>query len=182
MGVLPGKFPAEMRGVPSSVFNGKPGRRRRRDGSGSGKYKSYIGMINPILEKTTTVKVGGKATRTGDKINIAVEVDGADGEDLKLRRAGDQRGEHHPRRGRARSCCPSHRRPRIPGRGTRDSGNNAATLTGNVIVGNGSLSSTPSVTLTITADNNLGTGGTVALNNGVLVNGSGGSLTLARPV
>src|SRR5262249_30728455 len=37
------------------------------------------------LEKTTPVKVGGKATRSGDKINIAVEVDGADGEDLKLR-------------------------------------------------------------------------------------------------
>ena len=33
----------------------------------------------------TPVKVTGKATRAGDKVNIAVEVDGADGENLRLR-------------------------------------------------------------------------------------------------
>jgi hypothetical protein len=79
-------FPEGIRGVPSSLFNGKP----EAGGGGGmaqaeGKYKQYVGLIDPLLEKTTSVKVGGKATRSGDTINIAVEVDGADGADLKLR-------------------------------------------------------------------------------------------------
>jgi hypothetical protein len=80
------KFPENIRGVPSSVFNGKPG-----GGGGGGmpnaepKYKQYVGLIDPILEKTTPVKVAGKATRAGDRIDIAVEVTDADGEELKLR-------------------------------------------------------------------------------------------------
>jgi hypothetical protein len=80
------KFPDGIRGVPSSVFNGKPGA-----GGGGGmanaepKYKQYVGLIDPILETATPVKVAGKATRAGDRIDIAVEVTDADGEELKLR-------------------------------------------------------------------------------------------------
>ena len=80
------EFPEAVRGAPTSVFNGKP-----QTGGGGGmvaseaKYKQYVDAINPILEKTTEVKVAGKATRTGDKIDIAMEVVGAAGEDMKLR-------------------------------------------------------------------------------------------------
>ena len=49
------------------------------------KFKQYIGVIDPILEKTAEVKLAGKAKRVGDKLDIAVEVNGADGDDMKLR-------------------------------------------------------------------------------------------------
>jgi hypothetical protein len=73
-------------GVPSSIFNGKPG-----GGTGGGmaasenKFQQYANVINPLLEKTSSVKVAGKAKRQGDKIDIAVEVANGDGEDMKLR-------------------------------------------------------------------------------------------------
>jgi autotransporter-associated beta strand protein len=55
------------------------------------------------------------------------------------------------------------------------------TFTGNLIVGNGSLSSTPQTTLSIGADNQLGAVGTiVAANNGNLVNTASSALTLNR--
>jgi hypothetical protein len=80
------EFPEAVRGAPTSVFNGKP----QTGGGGAmaaseAKYKQYVDVINPLLEKTTEVKVAGKATRTGDKIDIATEVVGAEGEDMKLR-------------------------------------------------------------------------------------------------
>ncbi|HUR54132.1 MAG TPA: hypothetical protein VMZ71_08370, partial [Gemmataceae bacterium] len=80
-------FPEGMPGAPSTVFNGKPSRLGGGGtiASGEGKSKEYADIINPLLEKKTDVKVTGKATRTGDKIDIAVSVDGADGEDTKLR-------------------------------------------------------------------------------------------------
>jgi hypothetical protein len=73
-------------GTPSTFFNGKAG-----SGGGGGypgaegKYKEYTKLIDPLLEKTTDVKVNGKVGRTGDKLNIAVEVAGAEGDDVKLR-------------------------------------------------------------------------------------------------
>ncbi len=80
------EFPDAIRGAPSSVFNGKPAA-----GGGGGmaaaenKYNQYTGVINPILEKTTAVKMGGKATRTGDKIDIRLEVTEGAGDDMRLR-------------------------------------------------------------------------------------------------
>jgi len=79
------EFPEQVRGTPTSIFNGKPG-------GGTGgfmsdserKYKQYTDVIEPLLEKTTDVKVAGRATRKGDKIDIGVEVAGADA-DLTLR-------------------------------------------------------------------------------------------------
>jgi hypothetical protein len=72
--------------APSSFFNGT----RAAAGGGSmtaseNKFKQYVGVIDPILETKTDVKVSGKAARAGDKIDINLEVSGADGDDLKLR-------------------------------------------------------------------------------------------------
>jgi hypothetical protein len=79
-------FAEDVRGVPSSMFNGKV-----LGGGGGGmsaaesKYTQYTGIINPLLEKTTEAKLAGKAKRTGDKIDIGVEVANAGGDDVKLR-------------------------------------------------------------------------------------------------
>ena len=80
-------FPMDVPGAPSTAFNGKP---QRLGGgvtiaSGEGKAKQYVGIIDPLLEEKTAVKVSGSAARVGDKINIGVTVDGADGDDLRLR-------------------------------------------------------------------------------------------------
>lgn len=80
-------FASDMRGTPSTLFNGKPAA-----GGGGGmanaemKFGQYTKLINPILEKSSPVKVNGTASRSGDKIDINVDVYGAEGEDpLKLR-------------------------------------------------------------------------------------------------
>ncbi len=80
-------FASEMRGVPSSVFNGGP-----KAGGGGGmdagekKFNDYREVIDAALEKSTSIKVAGGATRNGDKIDIAVEVTGAEAKDeLKVR-------------------------------------------------------------------------------------------------
>ncbi|HQR09343.1 MAG TPA: hypothetical protein PLN21_21155 [Gemmatales bacterium] len=80
-------FAGEIRGTPSTLFNGKSAA-----GGGGGmansevKFKEYSNLINPILEKTTPIKVNGTASRSGDKIDINVDVYGAEGnDDLKLR-------------------------------------------------------------------------------------------------
>jgi hypothetical protein len=79
-------FPTELRGVPSSVFNGKPAA-----GGGGGmtlaenKYQQYLSVINPLLENSTEVQLAGKATRKDDKLDIVVEAVGAEGADLRLR-------------------------------------------------------------------------------------------------
>lgn len=79
-------FPEGIRGVPSSLFNGKPA----TGGGGAmaaseNKFQQYANVINPLLEKTSAVKLAGKAARTGDAITIAVEVVNGDGDDMKLR-------------------------------------------------------------------------------------------------
>jgi hypothetical protein len=50
------------------------------------KYEAYQAVIEPLLEETTSIKLTGRATRTGDKVDIAVEYAGVptDGES-KLR-------------------------------------------------------------------------------------------------
>ncbi|VTR92641.1 cleaved adhesin domain protein : Uncharacterized protein OS=Singulisphaera acidiphila (strain ATCC BAA-1392 / DSM 18658 / VKM B-2454 / MOB10) GN=Sinac_3186 PE=4 SV=1 [Gemmata massiliana] len=73
-------------GTPSTLFNGKVAA-----GGGGGmanaesKFVQYRGVIDPLLEKTVETKIGGRATRAGDKIDISVEVTEGAGEDLKLR-------------------------------------------------------------------------------------------------
>ncbi len=81
------KFPGAIRGTPSTLFNGTP-----KAGGGGGmanaekKYGDYTSVINPLLEENTPVKLTGRATRAGDKVNIAVEYDGVPtGGEAKLR-------------------------------------------------------------------------------------------------
>lgn len=84
------KFPGEMRGTPSTLFNGTP-----KAGGGGGmanaqpKYDAYRKIIEPLLEEPAEAKLTGTATRKGDKINLNVEVTGLKnaGKDVKLRLA-----------------------------------------------------------------------------------------------
>ena len=72
--------------TPTTLFNGE---KKAAGGGGmanaESKFKQYTGIIDPLLEETTAMKVNGKATRNGDKIDIAVEVAGGEGDDMKLR-------------------------------------------------------------------------------------------------
>jgi hypothetical protein len=71
------------RSTPSTFFNGKAA---AAGGGGmanaEGKYGKYQEVIDPLLEETTPIKLTGRATRTGDKVEIAVDYAGvpADGE------------------------------------------------------------------------------------------------------
>lgn len=81
------KFPMEIRGVPSSVFNGKPA---AGGGGGTGqaeaKFEQYRKTIDPLLEESTPVKVGGKASRSGDTVKFNIEVSGIESsDDMMLR-------------------------------------------------------------------------------------------------
>jgi hypothetical protein len=68
-------FPEEIRGVPSSLFNGKP-----LPGGGGGipqaekKYEQYREVIEPLLEMDASIKLSAKAIRKGDQIDIQVDV------------------------------------------------------------------------------------------------------------
>jgi len=82
------KFAKEMRGVPSSVFNGQP----KAGGGGSmangeSKYHQYRGIIDGLVEQVTPISISGTASRQGDQVGIAVNVNGIDqpGQDMKLR-------------------------------------------------------------------------------------------------
>jgi len=77
-----------IRGVPTALFNGMP-----LDPKGGGPmassqeiYDRYRGLIDPLLETEAACKVKATARRSGDKVEIRAEVDGADPEaKLKLR-------------------------------------------------------------------------------------------------
>jgi hypothetical protein len=81
------KFPQGVRGTPTVVFNGevKDLRGGGNMAMSEGKYKEYREVIDPLLEKSSPVKIDGKAARRGDKVTVDVDVAGAEGEDLKLR-------------------------------------------------------------------------------------------------
>lgn len=72
-------FPQEMRGVPSSVFNGKPG-----SGGGGGipnakaKYDAYVKLIQPVLDQKTDLKVSGTAVQSGGAVTVNASITGAD--------------------------------------------------------------------------------------------------------
>jgi hypothetical protein len=68
-------FPNQVRGVPSSMFNGKP------TGGGGGpaafaekKYEAYREIINPLLEENAGAHLSAQAVRKGDRIDINVKV------------------------------------------------------------------------------------------------------------
>jgi len=90
------KFKAEMRGVPSALFNGKPFGQYDMDPMHGGggpmtnaenKFDQYRNVIDPLLEQKSDLKITGTAKRTGEKININVNVDrvAEPGDHLKCR-------------------------------------------------------------------------------------------------
>jgi hypothetical protein len=79
-------FPDAVRGTPTTAFSGKPA----TGGGGARaaaekKYGQYVEQIGTLLDQSTPVKVTGTATRSGDKLSINAKVDGAAGDDLRLR-------------------------------------------------------------------------------------------------
>lgn len=74
-------------GTPSTLFNGKVA----AGGGGpmtnaENKFKEYNKALDPLLKKTTEIKLTGTATRDTDKISLAVEVKGVEPKEfLKLR-------------------------------------------------------------------------------------------------
>jgi hypothetical protein len=65
----------DLRGTPSTLFNGK------KAAGGGGpmaraevKFTQYKNIIDELLEKPATVKLGGSATARGDRISIKIEV------------------------------------------------------------------------------------------------------------
>jgi hypothetical protein len=77
-----------LRGVPSSLFNGKP-----LEGGGGGipqaeeKYKGYRNVIDKLLEETPAANVAVRANREGDTIKMSATVKNLKepGEDVRLR-------------------------------------------------------------------------------------------------
>lgn len=82
------KFPDQVRGTPTPVFNGKP-----QPGGGGGmaqaerSYGMFKKAIETILEDKTTVKFTGNLKSTGDKIALDLGVEGVEkpGSSTKLR-------------------------------------------------------------------------------------------------
>jgi hypothetical protein len=80
------KFPQEIRGVPSSVFNGKP-----QAGGGGGipnaksKYDQYVKIIDSTLEQKTDLKVSGDAVLSNGTVTVNATVDGKAGDEAKVR-------------------------------------------------------------------------------------------------
>lgn len=68
-------FPKEVRGVPASLFDGKP-----KAGGGGGfanaqkKYSDYRAVIDPLLEEPAGAKITAQAQRNEDRIDIHVKV------------------------------------------------------------------------------------------------------------
>jgi hypothetical protein len=82
------KFPQEIRGVPSSVFNGKP-----QAGGGGGipnakaKYDQYVKIIDSTLEQKSDLKISGSATLADGGVTVSITVEGMDkpSDEVKVR-------------------------------------------------------------------------------------------------
>lgn len=78
-------FPQDMRGVPSSVFDGKP-----QAGGGGGKpnaknkYEQYKKIIDETLEKKTDVTIAGSAKLEGGEVKVDATVAKADGATVRI--------------------------------------------------------------------------------------------------
>ncbi len=71
------KFPMAVGGTPTTLFNGKPS----AGGGGGmpqakGKFDQFSKVIDSILEEKTELKIGGSAKLAGEKVTVAVELDG----------------------------------------------------------------------------------------------------------
>jgi hypothetical protein len=82
------KFPKDITGTPSTIFNGKAINLRGGGpmGVSESKFNEYREVIDPLLEMKSPVVVTGKANRSGEKISIDVDVKRESASDkLKLR-------------------------------------------------------------------------------------------------
>jgi hypothetical protein len=82
------KFPKDVGGTPSTLFNGKPATR----GGGpmdfsSKKYAEYQKVIGEALDEKSPVKLAGSAKREGEKVKVDVNVEGVKdpGDKVKVR-------------------------------------------------------------------------------------------------
>ncbi len=78
----------EARGVPTTLFNGKP----QAGGGGAmadaaKKYKQYRELIDPLLETRAPVNLSGSAIKEGSKVNVKIAVNNLDkpGDNVRLR-------------------------------------------------------------------------------------------------
>ena len=73
-------FAAQVKGVPCSIFDGKPATKPAQSGGGFAdaetKYGAYVDVINPLLEENSGAKLNIEAKRDGERIDIAVKVSG----------------------------------------------------------------------------------------------------------
>jgi hypothetical protein len=78
--------PMEIRGVPSSLFNGKP-----KSGGGGGmanseaKYKDYTKILGELFEEKSDYTIDGTATLKDGTLSTTVKVKGADKADEKIK-------------------------------------------------------------------------------------------------
>ncbi len=71
------KFPQDIRGTPSTIFNGKPAAGGGGGMAGAeGKFKQYKDLIDPIIDEETGISLKGSASLKGDRANIKVAVNG----------------------------------------------------------------------------------------------------------
>lgn len=91
-----GRFAENVRGTPTTLFNGKPFEEYDKDQTHRGggamanaknKFGQYRAIIDPLLEQKGAVTVTGSAKRTADKVHVAVAVDGVKdpGDKVRLR-------------------------------------------------------------------------------------------------
>lgn len=84
-------FADQVRGVPCSIFNGKPATKPAQSGGGfeaaEKKYQDYCDVINGLVEENSAAKLTAEASRDGERIDVAVKVSGLTdpGADKKLR-------------------------------------------------------------------------------------------------
>jgi hypothetical protein len=88
------KFPGQVGGTPSVLFNGKPFGEYDKDPMHRGggpmsnarnKYDQYKSIIDGLLEEKTTIKIDGSAKLAGDKVSIDVSLDGASSSGAKIK-------------------------------------------------------------------------------------------------
>ena len=88
------KFPKNVTGTPTTLFNGKPFEEYDQDPTHRGggpmanaenKFGQYRTIINGLLDGSTDVKATGSARRDGDKVTITAGAAGVKGDDVVLR-------------------------------------------------------------------------------------------------
>ena len=78
-----GYYGSEVRGTPSTFFNGKSARWRRAMANSRGKYDDYRKVIDPALDTEKQAEITLTATQSGDEVKIAATAKAASGDAAK---------------------------------------------------------------------------------------------------